>query len=332
MTTLYTLESQEYRQIDTLVSSIQRVITSENHLHEVAQHASQDMPASVRKLLAEFRGEHMGAALRIGGFEVDQDKIGPTPASTKPNPNRPILREDIYLALMACGLGTPFSFASQQGGHLTQNIVPMKSAEQSQLGASSKEELVWHTEDAFLDSRPDFIILFGMRNPQGASTTVAELPQDTDENDIEALFSKNFHFLPDPDHAGHLAESTCEAGRLAYNRMQELVKNPPKESILFGHRDRPYLRIDPEFMKPVNEGDQSVNAFTRLIERITSAQQDVVIESGELLIVDNHRAVHGRRPFAARYDGTDRWLKKINVTQDFKRKREFTIHDFSFAV
>ncbi|MVA74107.1 TauD/TfdA family dioxygenase [Agrobacterium vitis] len=328
----YTLDSKEYHQIDTLVSSIKPGITSENHLHRIALTVSQDMPRSVRALVTEFKAEYLGAALRVGGFQIDDSQIGPTPGSTKPDPNRPIMREDIYLALMACCLGTPFSFASQQGGHLTQNIVPMKSAEFTQLGAGSKEELVWHTEDAFSDKRPDFILLFGMRNPQKAATTIAEFPRETGEDDIRALFTKNFYFLPDSDHVNHLAEATSEAGRSAHRRMQEMLRYPTEESILFGHQDRPYLRIDPQFMKPADINDKSVEAYNRLVERINNSQQDVVIEQGELLLVDNHRAVHGRRSFSARYDGTDRWLKKINVTQDFKRMREHNLHERHFAI
>ncbi|MDF9905501.1 TauD/TfdA family dioxygenase [Pseudomonas laurylsulfatiphila] len=332
MIDFYTLDSKEYQQVDTLISSIKRTVSNDNHLHQVALHASQDMPRSLRAMLAEFRGENLGAALRIGGFQIDDSLIGATPSSTNSTSNRPIMREDIYLVLMAYCLGIPYSFVSQQSGYLTQNIVPMKSAELTQLGAGSKEELVWHTEDAFSDNRPDFILLLGLRNPQNVATTVCAFPPETDKEDIEVLFSKNFYFLPDSDHANHLAQATSEAARAAYLRMQKMLNNPTKESILFGDRTRPYMRIDPKFMEPANIEDKSVAAFSRLADRIDSAQQDIVINPGELLIVDNHRAVHGRRLFIARYDDRDRWLKKINVTQDFKRMREYNVHERSFAI
>ncbi|MBJ7505663.1 MAG: TauD/TfdA family dioxygenase, partial [Ilumatobacteraceae bacterium] len=34
-----------------------------------------------------------------------------------------------------------------------------------------------------------------------------------------------------------------------------------------------------------------------------------------ILVIDNHRAVHGRTSFTPRYDGTDRWLKRALVVQ-----------------
>ncbi|MDQ0455203.1 TauD/TfdA family dioxygenase [Rhizobium paknamense] len=329
---IYDLNADEREAIEELIASIQKTVRDENELHRIVRRACEELPLSIRRLLADYRAEVLGPAIQISGFPVDDAVIGSTPLTTRPDPNRPIMREDIYLALIASRLGTPFSFASQQGGHLTQNIVPMKMAEFSQLGSGSKEELVWHTEDAFSEYRPDFILLFGMRNPQKAATTVACLPPETEKEDMEALFSKNFVFIPDPDHASHLAHAATEAGRIAHAKMQAMLSDPSAESVLFGNLKEPYIRIDPQFMKPIDSQDKSVAAYQRLVERIERSQRDVVIDQGDLLIVDNHRAVHGRRSFQARYDGSDRWLKKINVTQDFKRLSELRFHERDFAI
>ncbi len=47
----------------------------------------------------------------------------------------------------------------------------------------------------------------------------------------------------------------------------------------------------------------------------------MALEPGDLLIIDNYRAVNGRKPFQARYDGRDRWLKRIGVTRDLRKSR-----------
>jgi enduracididine beta-hydroxylase len=39
------------------------------------------------------------------------------------------------------------------------------------------------------------------------------------------------------------------------------------------------------------------------------------------VFVDNYRAVHCRSSFAARFDGTDRWLKRVNVARDLRKSR-----------
>ncbi|MGL4859944.1 MAG: TauD/TfdA family dioxygenase [Enterobacteriaceae bacterium] len=329
----YVLDSKEYSQIDNLIGHIQKIISSENDLYHIAQYAIQKLPHSLRTLMTEYQNGNQQVALYISGFHVDDNQIGATPDNNCPNLNRPVMREEIYLTLMGSCLGTPFSFASQQGGHLTQNIIPMKSAEFSQLGAGSKDELVWHTEDAFTDKRPDFLLLFGMRNPLKVATTVAVLPPETSKEDINALFAENFYFLPDPDHASHLANTTCKAERETHQRMQEMLNNPKKGSILFGDPVHPCLRLDPKFMKPVCTEDKSWAAYNRLVERIDAAQQDIVINQGELLIVNNHRAVHGRRAFNTHYDGHDRWIKKINIRQKHNQKQENpALQESSFVI
>jgi hypothetical protein len=42
----------------------------------------------------------------------------------------------------------------------------------------------------------------------------------------------------------------------------------------------------------------------------------VVLEAGDLLVLDNTLVVHGRSPFPARFDGTDRWLQRAFVVAD----------------
>lgn len=37
--------------------------------------------------------------------------------------------------------------------------------------------------------------------------------------------------------------------------------------------------------------------------------------------LDNCRIVHERKPFKARHDGTDRWLKRLNVACDLRKSR-----------
>lgn len=47
----------------------------------------------------------------------------------------------------------------------------------------------------------------------------------------------------------------------------------------------------------------------------------VSLAPGEVLVVDNDLAVHGRVPFRARYDGSDRWLKRASVRVPGRRSR-----------
>jgi alpha-ketoglutarate-dependent taurine dioxygenase len=57
-------------------------------------------------------------------------------------------------------------------------------------------------------------------------------------------------------------------------------------------------------------------ALDRLRAAVDEVQLKVFLEAGDLLVVDNQVAVHGRSPFTPRFDGTDRWLQRTFVVSD----------------
>jgi alpha-ketoglutarate-dependent taurine dioxygenase len=63
------------------------------------------------------------------------------------------------------------------------------------------------------------------------------------------------------------------------------------------------------------------SALNQLIYAIDSCLMDITLQPGEFLFVNNYRAVHGRKPFKAKYDGTDRRLKRTNITRDLGKSR-----------
>jgi hypothetical protein len=90
---------------------------------------------------------------------------------------------------------------------------------------------------------------------------------------------------------------------------------------MFGHPQSPYIRVDPYFMLRVEDNEPAQLAVESLIKSIDTVLTDVVMHPGDILFIDNYKAVHGRKPFNPRYDGTDRWLKRINVTRDLRKSR-----------
>jgi alpha-ketoglutarate-dependent taurine dioxygenase len=68
--------------------------------------------------------------------------------------------------------------------------------------------------------------------------------------------------------------------------------------------------------------EESRRAMQALIDAVDARLTAVVLAPGDFCFVDNYKAVHGRRPFKVRYDGADRWLKRVNVTRDLRKSRE----------
>ena len=66
----------------------------------------------------------------------------------------------------------------------------------------------------------------------------------------------------------------------------------------------------------VGMGLEAERALRALGDAVVEAQASVVLDTGDLLVVDNDEAVHGRSPFAPRFDGTDRWLQRTFIVTD----------------
>jgi hypothetical protein len=137
------------------------------------------------------------------------------------------------------------------------------------------------------------------------------------DEDIEALQRPDFQIMPDDEHVRQLRLRYPDHPALA--RVEEMQRNPVPVPVLFGDRDRPYLRIDLPFMRVIEGRPGAERALHALMAELERVQHAVVVERGDLLVVDNYLAVHGRKPFEVRYDGTDRWLKRMIVSRDLRK-------------
>jgi L-asparagine oxygenase len=50
------------------------------------------------------------------------------------------------------------------------------------------------------------------------------------------------------------------------------------------------------------------------------------LETGDLLIIDNNKTIHGRKPFQPRYDGTDRWVQRMLIRKELPPKEQMNGH------
>jgi alpha-ketoglutarate-dependent taurine dioxygenase len=80
------------------------------------------------------------------------------------------------------------------------------------------------------------------------------------------------------------------------------------------------MKFDLDLKEPI--GARATEALKRFGEALGRCRRTLVLNPGEMLIVDNRRAVHGREPFTASYDGTDRWLVRILVLPDITAVEE----------
>jgi len=272
---------------------LRRVATSAGRLGETIQQACR--PVDTDDGLYVLRG-----------LSVDDGGIGPTPGSWATAGDR-AAAWDVTLLLLATVMGHPIAWEGQQEGRFVHNIVPAPGHEAEQTGASSTVLLSPHTEDAFHPGRAHLLLLGCMRNHDAVATTAASIRKvRLSADDADLLARPVLPILPDD----------------AYAEAQSFTgQEPPKVPVLWQTENGPTLRYDPAYT-PLDEApDDYRAAYDRLTAELERVSVAVALEPGDVLVVDNDLVVHGRVPFTARYDGTDRWLKRASVRVPGRRSR-----------
>jgi Fe(II)/alpha-ketoglutarate-dependent arginine beta-hydroxylase len=323
------LEAQEVDSILGLLNHVSSDFSSIDSPEFLMQATplAQELPRRLRAQMNDFRLQDDGrGAMLIRGLPVNEQRIGPTPArwDERSTPSR-TFKEEVFLALCGTLLGDLVTWASEQDGHIVHNVLPIKEHEDSQLGWGSANEFILHVEDAFSPCSPDYLGLICMRNPEAIGTTLSHLADlDLAQLDLDTLFEKNYYVRPDDAHlasANQLNLYNAQRDQ-ALSRREEEIKAPPKTAIFFGDRRAPYIRLDPPYTD-AGGCEKSAQAMAGLLHMLNDKKTRVRLQPGDVLFIDNCRAVHGRDPFRARYDGTDRWLKRVKVTRDLRKSREF---------
>lgn len=206
-------------------------------------------------------------------------------------------------------LGHPVSYAQEQNGRLIQNLVPVHKTEYQQISTSSKVELEMHTESSFHPYRPSYVLLLCLRGDNAVATTYAddfEIIPKLSQEAISVLQKKWF---------------TTQIDQSFWSNEQPdvHVHTPILEKT--NHDSDWKMTYDSWFMKAVGDGNgesrpQAERALGEIRDAVNSSIKEVVLKSGDLLIINNDCTIHGRKPFQPRYDGTDRWVQRMLVIRE----------------
>jgi Fe(II)/alpha-ketoglutarate-dependent arginine beta-hydroxylase len=287
------------------------------------------LPTHLLEFLEAYRLREPSALCLVSGLAVDQERLGATPAHWRDSQfDSPAFPQEIFFLLCGSVLGDVFGWATQQDGRIMHDVLPIRGHEHYEIGSNSLQHLSWHTEDAFHPCRGDYVALMCLRNPDGVATVVSDAADlEWSTLDVDALFEAEFTQMPDNSHRPENAsESTGDPAvdRLrarSFALIQSWNDDPVKRPVLFGDRHDPYMTLDPYHMRMEGWPERHLRAFRALCDQLEANMKDVALRPGDCVFVDNFRAVHGRKSFRARYDGSDRWLKRLNITRNLRGSR-----------
>jgi L-asparagine oxygenase len=252
-----------------------------------------------------------------GAHPVGRRQAGEPPPT--PPDNRHHLGEDTALARVQAIVnhicGHMLAYEAEGYGRLYQDMVPSQALAHSQTSLGSQVELELHTEQAFSRLRPDVLSLACLRGHPAAHTYVlpahalvaqmsayerALLRQPLWMTGVDGSFRQDGHEFIEGDERGPLA-------------------------IVGGAEEDPTVVFDQDLMRGLSAEAQSL--IGRVVEVYRAERRSVVLEPGQILLVDNVRSVHGRSPFTPRFDGRDRFIIRSFAVRDLVRTRYARPHN-----
>ena len=273
-----------------------------------------DLPFDLVEALLRFRtgGVDVPATLLVTGMPVDAD-LPPTPTPTDPGPPSGTGRvSERVLLLVAVLLGEPVAYQGEKDGVLVQDVFPIRALESTPSNEGSATALEFHTELTFSRAAPDqalhvacpdFVLLLGLRCPADRMATTVTVDARAvctrlDEDQLAVLRDAQFELR-----APH--SFTRDGGDRPWSRPVPLLR---------GSHEAPSFAFDSacgvRALSP--EGALALDALRAACDD-PAIQTAAQLGNGDLLVIDNNRCVHSRSPFPARYDGRDRWLRRVYV-------------------
>jgi hypothetical protein len=297
--TYFQLSPDVSQEIDTLLSKIMGEADSVEMLPflDTAAVIAHELPKDIRSLLYKFKLHQSADAVCIRGHQIDDAIIGPTPLSHRPPGQVEYAnRYEVLHLLYASLLGEPFGWMTIQNGYIINNIVPIPEHRDQLSSTGSSKLFDLHTEDAFHPNAGDYLGLMCLRNPDSVGTILSR------PSGIE-LSEAAFLTLFEPRYI------------VGANIAQEVPGITQPSPVLFGNPKFPYIRVNLNSTHAVEGDDDAAQALEELKALLRKNSEQVSFQAGDCWYIDNLHVVHGRGPYNPRFDGTDRWLKRLYITR-----------------
>ena len=305
-----TLTSEEHDAFRALASDLadyDPVAETEQYVL-AAQMAAGKLPERVRRTAAQFNRDGAPA----GGLLIRNLPVEPLP----PTPDHADYGMGIHLpaarvfSVASALFGDQFGFKPELAGHIIQDILPVSGFEDTQQSISSRALLELHCETVFTDNRADVIGLLCLRpDPDHEAGTVLASTAML----LPRLHPRTIAILSEPRFS-----TTVDGSFLRGSGIDHPIVIGPVQ-VFSGSPDRPRIRCD--FAETRGLAADAQNALDELYRVATEAIIELRLDAGDLLLIDNHDAFHGRTSFRRHGNGQDRWLLRTFITRDLSRSR-----------
>jgi L-asparagine oxygenase len=273
----------------------------------IAKELSEKIPNRIKYILKQFKekGNNNGFLL-IKNVVLSEKDVPLTPFVNNERVGENTLLARIQ-AILINVIGEMIAYEAEGYGRLFQDVIPMKNMETVQTSVGSNTELEIHTEQAFSKLRPDILSLACLTGDKNALTyilPVKKIINNFNENEIKMLYEPLWKTGVDLSFKLN-----------GYEFIEGDIRGPL--SILNAKESEIFIIFDQDLMQGITQESQ------QMIQKIVDLyyQQRIAhnLKHGEIIFIDNNRAVHGRSPFSPKYDGNDRFLIRCFATYDYEK-------------
>lgn len=277
-------------------------------------------PKWLIELLFRFRSGSLAAGIVvIDNFGVDP-QLPPTPTNGRRSTDSVTSYSEAVTAACGSFLGDVFGFEDERDGDLLQSLTAVKGKENA-LTNEGAGELGWHNEHAVTGLLKhehfqviDFLGLMGLRGDHdGISKTVVSDVRDA----LEQLSVEDISLLRSP-------LFTMRPPILVRSRLPDAKRQISGIPVIFGTDRNPRVRVALYGDMTSGETPEATSALMNLRRAFDATQRGVATLPGRLTLLNNRVAVHGRSHFKPRFDGKDRWLLRILVSNSLGEMVDWT--------
>lgn len=242
--------------------------------------------------------EHQGYLI-IENSPMDEYLI-PTPLTREWKDQKHSYISEAFITGIGQLLGEIYGYRGEKRGALIHNNYPTRSGAVSISNEGSKVVLPMHNEDIHVfPYSPSFLLLGCLR--QGIQSDVytyilniKHVLKELTEEDISVLRSKQFYIEAPESFEADSPSST-------------LIP------IISGPAYTPQVSIEFTDSRGISKDARRVLEKFKEACLGSSSMKKVVLKTGDILILDNRKTLHGRSDFEASFDGSDRWCQRIFI-------------------
>lgn len=258
----------------------------------------------------------LGALLEAPCYHLsgvfDASALVETPLSFFPLPDTPstVMGRAAALAIHGLLQLETVSYGSENDGNLFVNLVAMPGpgavSEKSKAGMRGHTDAVSFPfsgeddpEDRRIAPSPDFVTLIGLRNPNAVPTRVMPLNQmlaRMQVDDVEELKKAQYLIR---------AQRTFRLGTKKLLGEEHAVIDA---RVLKDTERGTYVRYSHSNVIPAEDGGAAARASASLEAACNESVVPIVINPGDVVLVNNRLALHGRAEVGDEIGGQSRWL------------------------